>query len=164
MPQQKQQQQRRRKITEYGLQLQEKQKTKISYGLREKQFRLYFVQAAKDRAQTGQTLLQILESRLDNVVFRSGLAVSRAHARQLISHRHFTLNGQRVSIASILVKPGDSITPYDPKTVNLEEGREVAPWVELNKKTLRVEVDHLPNSDELPLEFDTQKIVQFYSR
>jgi len=161
---QKQQQQRRRKVTEYGLQLQEKQKTKLAYGLREKQFHLYFISAAKDQSETGQTFLQTLESRIDNVVFRAGLAISRAHARQLISHRHFLLNGKRVSIASILTKPGDKIVPYNVKTINFEPERGTAPWLDLHKKSLAITVEHLPNPEELPLEFDTQKIIQFYSR
>ena len=161
---QKQQQQRRRKITEYGYQLQEKQKTKQAYGLREKQFRLYFESAAKNRSETGNTLLQTLESRLDNVIFRSGLAMSRPQARQLISHRHFALNGRRVSIPSILVKPGDVITPNTLKTVHFEAERGIAPWLDLNKKSLSITVERLPIAEELPLEFDTQKIVQFYSR
>ncbi|MDO8650147.1 MAG: 30S ribosomal protein S4 [Candidatus Berkelbacteria bacterium] len=161
---QKQQQQRRRKITEYGYQLQEKQKAKQAYGLREKQFHLYFASAAKNRSETGNTLLQILESRIDNVIFRSGLAISRPQARQLISHRHFALNGKRVSIPSILVKPGDVITPNTPKTVHFEAERGIAAWLDLNKKSLSITVERLPSADELPLEFDTQKIVQFYSR
>ncbi len=158
------QQQRRRKVTEYGLQLEEKQKTKQAYGLRERQFRLYFSAAAKNQSETGQTLLQTLESRLDNVVFRSGLAISRPQARQLICHRHFALNGKRVSIPSILVKPGDIIEPNSLKTVHFEAERGIAPWLDLNKKALRITIDRLPSVAELPLEFDTQKIVQFYSR
>ena len=161
---QKQQQQRRRKITEYGYQLQEKQKAKQAYGLREKQFHLYFASAAKNRSETGNTLLQILESRIDNVIFRSGLAISRPQARQLISHRHFALNGKRVSIPSILVNPGDVITPNTQKTVHFEAERGIAAWLDLNKKSLSITVERLPSADELPLEFDTQKIVQFYSR
>lgn len=161
---QKPPQQKRRKVTEYGLQLQEKQKTKQAYGLREKQFRLYFVSAAKNASETGQAFLQTLESRMDNVIFRAGLAISRPQARQLISHRHFLLNGHRVSIASILLKAGDVITPNKVKTVNLEAERGIAPWLDVNKKSLMVTVERLPNPEELPLEFDTQKIIQFYSR
>lgn len=157
-------QQRQRKITEYGYQLQEKQKARIAYGLRERQFHLYYAMAAKNRAQTGEALLQILESRLDNVVFRSGLATTRAQARQLISHRHFKLNGKRVSIPSILVRPTDVIEPNSEKSLTFSNELGTAPWLELNKKTRRVTVEHLPQADELPLEFDTQKIVQFYSR
>lgn len=158
------QQQRRRKVTEYGTQLQEKQKTKQAYGMREKQFRRYFVTAAKNRAETGQTLLQTLESRIDNVIFRAGLAISRKHARQLISHRHFSLNGKRVNIPSILVRPGDVIEPQTVNSIDFQTERGTTPWLKLNKKGLKISVDHLPTADELPLEFDTQKIVQFYSR
>lgn len=158
------QQQRRKKITEYGAQLQEKQKAKHEYGLREKQFRRYFTIAAKDRAQTGETLLQILETRLDNVIFRAGLAITRAQARQLVSHRHFKLNGKRVTVASIQVKVGDVIEPNSLKTVNFQSEIANAKWLKLDKKTLTVTVERLPASEELPLEFDTQKIVQFYSR
>lgn len=157
-------QQKRKKVTEYGLQLQEKQKTKLAYGLREKQFRLYFIQASKNRAETGQIFLRTLESRLDNVVFRAGLATSRSHARQLISHRHFALNGRRVNIPSIIVKASDVLKPHSTKKVNFEAERPVAPWLDLNKKTLVITVERLPRAQELPLEFDTQKIVQFYSR
>lgn len=161
---QQKQQRRRKKVTEYGMQLQEKQKTKRAYGLREKQFRRYYLMAAKNRSETGQTLLQELESRLDNVIFRSGLAVSRSQARQLISHRHFKLNGKRVSIASILVRIGDSIEPHSIKSVKFTPERGVSPWLKLDKKSLRLTVERLPLKEELPLEFDTQKIVQFYSR
>lgn len=161
---QKPPQQKRRKITEYGYQLQEKQKTKQAYGLREKQFRGYFTAAAKNRAETSQTFLQTLESRLDNVIFRAGLAISRSQARQLVSHRHFALNGKRVNIPSILVKPGDVIAPNTLKTVQFEAERGIASWLDLNKKTLVITIERLPNAEELPLEFDTQKIVQYYSR
>jgi len=109
-------------------------------------------------------LLQILESRLDNVLYRSGLAISRPQARQLISHRHFSVNGHRVNIPSILVRPGDIISPHNLKTIHFEPEHGIAPWLDLNKKSLTVTVDRLPSADELPLEFDTQKIVQFYSR
>lgn len=161
---QKPPQQKRRKITEYGYQLQEKQKAKQAYGLREKQFRSYFISAAKNRAETSQTFLQTLESRLDNVIFRAGLAISRSQARQLVSHRHFALNGKRVNIPSILVKPGDVIVPNTLKTVQFEAERGIASWLVLNKKTLVITIERLPNAEELPLEFDTQKIVQYYSR
>lgn len=161
---QKPPQQKRRKITEYGYQLQEKQKAKQAYGLREKQFRSYFISAAKNRAETSKTFLQTLESRLDNVIFRAGLAISRSQARQLVSHRHFALNGKRVNIPSILVKPGDVIVPNTLKTVQFEAERGIAPWLDLNKKSLTITIERLPNAEELPLEFDTQKIVQYYSR
>ena len=155
---------RQKKISEYGAQLQEKQKTKQAYGLREKQFRRYFAQAAKDRSLTGQNLLQALESRFDNVIFRAGLALTRPQARQLVSHRHFKLNGVRVNIPSLAIKPGDVIEPYDIKTITAQTEIPPAAWLDVNKKTLQVKVERVPGADELPLEFDTQKVVQFYSR
>jgi len=155
---------RQKKVSEYGTQLQEKQKAKQAYGLREKQFRRYFTTAAKVRSQTGQTLLQLLESRLDNVIFRAGLAMTRPQARQLVTHRHFKLNGSRVNIPSLMVKPGDVIEPYTLNTVSHQTEIPCATWLDLDKKSLKVKVERLPNPEELPLEFDTQKIVQFYSR
>lgn len=157
-------QKRQRKVTEYGTQLQEKQKTKQAYGLREKQFRRYFTQASKNRSQTGQTLLELLERRLDNVVFRAGLARSRAQARQYVLHRHFLLNSKRVNISSIIVNVGDIITPVKKEFHEIRQEVAPATWLIVNKKTLEIKVDHLPGSTELPVEFDTQKIVEFYSR
>lgn len=164
MPKQQTNQRRQRKITEYGSQLQEKQRLRNNYGLREKQFRRYFGLASKHRGQTGKALLETLERRLDNVVFRSGLAQSRAHSRQLISHRHFMLNGSRVSIPSIIVNTGDIIEPYKkdgieirPETIDLE-------WLAVDKKALKITVQSLPSEAELPIEFDTQKVIEFYSR
>ncbi|OGD61083.1 hypothetical protein A3A71_02500 [Candidatus Berkelbacteria bacterium RIFCSPLOWO2_01_FULL_50_28] len=155
---------RKRKVTEYGTQLQEKQKARIAYGLREKQFRRYFNQAAKDKAQTGNSLLTLLERRIDNVVFRAGLVQSRAQARQLISHRHFKLNGRRINVASILVTVGDVIEPVSAKDLNLRQDISQTSWLKTDKKTLKVTVESFPSAEELPLEFDTQKIVEFYSR
>jgi len=155
---------RPRKITEYGYQLQEKQKAKAAYGIREKQFRNYYTVAAKDRAQTGNTLLQILELRLDNVIFRAGLAKTRSQARQLVSHRHFKLNGRRVSIASIQVSVNDIIEPNKTSTLEFNKELPCPKWLKVNPKLFKISVERVPNEDELPLEFDTQKIVQFYSR
>lgn len=155
---------RKRKVTEYGTQLQEKQKARIAYGLREKQFRRYFDLASKDKAQTGNGLLTLLERRIDNVVFRAGLALSRAQARQFISHRHFKLNGRRINVASILVTIGDVIEPVSVKEMNLRQDISPTNWLKTDKKTLKVTVESFPSGEELPLEFDTQKIVEFYSR
>lgn len=155
---------RPRKITEYGYQLIEKQKAKNTYGLREKQFRNYFTLATKDKEQTGNTLLQILESRIDNVIFRAGLAKTRSQARQLVSHRHFKLNGRRVSIASIQVSVNDVLEPHNTKTITQTKELPVPAWLKVDDKTLKVTVVRQPKEDELPIEFDTQKIVQFYSR
>jgi len=153
-----------KKVSEYGLQLREKQKAKQAYGLREAQFRRYFQVAAKNRAQTGPTLFQLLERRLDNVVFRAGLSLSRAHARQLVSHRHFLLNGKRVSLPSILVKTSDKIEPVTPKKFSLRSDATTAGWLKVDKKKLTVTVASLPESADLPAEYDSQKIVEFYSR
>lgn len=163
-PQQKQQRARQRKITEYGTQLQEKQKTRNAYGLREAQFRRYYNLAAKFRGQTGQMLLKNLESRLDNVLFRAGLAKTRAQARQLVSHRHFKLNGLRVSIPSIAVKVGDVIEPHKGGEIEFAPETTAADWLKVDKKTGKVTVTRLPEASDLPIEFDTQKIVEFYSR
>lgn len=155
---------RPKKLTEYGQQLVEKQKTKQAYGLRETQFRRYYNTAAKFRGKTGEMLLQTLERRLDNVLFRAGFAKTRAQARQLVNHRHIILNDVRVSIPSALVSVGDVMRPY--KTTNLEFHPEApeADWLKVDKKTGKIEVKRLPENTDLPIEFDTQKIVEFYSR
>lgn len=155
---------RQRKLSAYGEQLQEKQKTRNAYGLREAQFRRYFNQAAKLRGQTGTMLLQTLERRLDNVIFRAGLAKTRAQARQMVNHRHFSLNGQRVGIPSILVKVGDVIEPYRDLTVELSENLQEISWLKLDKSGRRITIKELPQTVDLPIEFDTQKIIEFYSR
>ncbi len=161
--QQKQQRVKQRKITEYGIQLQEKQKTRNSYGMREAQFRRYFNAATKFRGQTGMILLQTLERRLDNVLFRAGLVKTRRQARQLLSHRHFTHNGHRVSIASVLVKEGDIIAPYKAGSIEINTDITPADWLKVDK-TGHTTVKRLPKDTELPIEFDTQKIIEFYSR
>lgn len=153
-----------KKVTEYGAQLQEKQKAKQMYGLRERQFERLYLTASKDKAQTGQTLLRMLESRVDNVLYRAGVASTRSQARQLISHRHFMLNGRRISIPSIAVNPGDKLEPYKIKGLEFKGDGTVNKWLTVDKKALKVTVERLPEGSELPLDFDTQKIVQFYSR
>ena len=155
---------RARKVTEYGAQLQEKQKVKQSYGLREAQFRRLFKLAGKNRAQAGLTILQLLERRLDNVVFRAGLAFTLKHARQLLNHRHFRLNDLRVSSASTLVKKGDVITAQNAKKVSIQQGLAPAPWLKVDKKKLQVSVVRLPEAEDLPQEFEPEKIIAFYSR
>ncbi len=162
--QQQQQRTRQKKITEYGAQLQEKQRLRNNYGLREKQFRRYFTLASKQRGQTGRVLLETLERRLDNVLFRAGLALSRAHARQLVSHRHFRLNGHRVNIPSIMVSVGDKIEPHKKELVTIRPETVDMKWLDLDKKTMSVTVKSFPDESELPIEFDTQKVIEFYSR
>lgn len=155
---------RQKKITEYGAQLQEKQKTRNAYELREKQFRLYFNRANKFRGQTGQVLLQLLERRLDNAIFRSGLAKTRAQARQMVSHRRFSLNGERVNIASIQLKPGDVVAACKPEAITAVPELKPADWLKVDDKKKAFTVKHLPEKADLPIEFDTQKIIEFYSR
>ncbi|MEX0594784.1 MAG: 30S ribosomal protein S4 [Patescibacteria group bacterium] len=159
-----QQKARQRKITEYGQQLIEKQKTKRAYGMREKQFRGYFAKAAKFRGTTGEVLLQTLERRLDNALFRSGFAKTRQQARQLVSHRHILLNGSRVSIPSILVKEKDVIEPYKNTTLEFHPETAEVDWLKVDKKSGKITVKRLPEGTDLPIEFDTQKIIEFYSR
>ncbi len=155
---------RQKKITEYGSQLQEKQRLRNNYGLREKQFRRYFELAAKLRGQTGRALLEQLERRIDNVLFRAGLATSRAHARQLVSHKHFKVNGKRVNIASLTVKDNDQIEPVSLKGLSIRPEAGDYSWIDVDKKTLKVKITGQPTEADLPIEFDTQKVIEFYSR
>ena len=155
---------RPKKISEYGQQLQEKQRLRNTYGLREKTFRRLYLLAAKNRSQTGQALLTNLERRLDNVIFRSGLASTRPQARQLIGHRHFCLNGRRVSIPSQLVVPGDKLTMNREGKIEVNPNSQSADWLKVEKKTGQITVSRYPEVSELPIEFDTQKVIEFYSR
>ncbi len=150
------------KLSEYGQQLREKQKARFTYGLREKQFRNYFTRAAQSGEATGTLLLQLLERRLDNVLYRLSLTQSRAQARQMVTHGHVTVNGQKVSIPSYLVKVGDTI-----QLVKVEaQPREVTipAWLSFDKKKNVGSVDHLPEREDLDLEINEQLIVEFYSR
>ncbi|MBI4948129.1 30S ribosomal protein S4 [Candidatus Berkelbacteria bacterium] len=162
--QQGQQKARQKKVSEYGQQLQEKQKTRNAYGMREAQFRRYFLAASKFKGQTGQMLLQILERRLDNAIFRAGMAKTRRQARQMISHRRFTLNGVRISVPSILVSEKDVIAPYSGVTIEFNQDIPESLWLKVDKKAVKATVERLPINNDLPIEFDTQKIIEFYSR
>jgi len=157
-------QKRQKKISQYGTQLKEKQSLRNSYGLREEQFRRYFNIAAKFRGQTGMVLLQLLEIRLDNIIFRAGLAKTRAQARQMVSHRHIKLNGQRTSIPSIQVKKGDIVEPYKSGKFEILKEIKAPDFLKVDTKSGKIEVKRLPESDELPLEFDTQKVIEYYSK
>lgn len=161
----------RRKLSEYGKQLREKQKLRRMYGLREKQFRRYVDEAMRRRGVTGENLLQLLESRLDNVVYRLGMAVSREQARQLVSHRFFTVNGRRVNIPSYLVRPGDVIQVHESKNntaiVQNMRGRRqglVPAWLSFDANELRGEVLSVPTRDQIDTQVQEQLIVEFYSR
>ncbi|HZV49385.1 MAG TPA: 30S ribosomal protein S4 [Candidatus Dormibacteraeota bacterium] len=161
---------RRRKTSDYGLQLRAKQKARRTYGLLEKQFRNYFEMAEREPGVTGLNLLRHLELRLDNVVYRLGLAASRKQARQLVSHRHFTVNGRTVNIPSFQVKPGDEIRTREPASpvisVALESSRvrTVPSWLALNEAERSGRVLALPERDEMESGVEEQLIVEFYSR
>ena len=164
--------QQRKKMSEYGVQLREKQKARRFYGILESQFRKYFEMAVRKRGVTGENLLQILESRLDNVVYRLGLASSRAESRQLIRHGHFNVNGSRVDIPSYLLKPGEVITVNDkskssPKIKDLSElaeGKNIPQWLELDKENLIGRVITLPTREEIDLPIQEHLIVELYSK
>ena len=151
--------QKRAKLSEYGTQLREKQKTKSYYGVGEKQFRGYFEMASNKKGITGENLLQILESRLDNVVYRLGFGASRAQARQLVNHGQFAVNGQRVDIPSYLVKAGDVITVRENKKENgaikanieANSARPVPAWLELNNETLSGKVVRLASREDVDI-------------
>lgn len=160
----------RRKISGYGVQLQEKQKLRHMYGLNEKQFRNLFNRAVKMKGIAGENFMFLLESRLDNLVFRLGWANSRAGARQLVSHGHITVNGKKVNIPSYLVQPGDTIGLRE-RSRNLKsikeamEGRHHLPaYVELDENAMEGKYIRLPSRDELSQDIDERQIVEFYSR
>lgn len=162
----------RKKQSEYGLQLNEKQKVKFIYGVLEKQFRKYYVMATKKQGITGEMLLQILESRLDNVVFRLGLANTRREARQIVNHGHITVNGQKVDIPSYLVKPGDVIAVREKSknSVRIKEivetnaNRVVPKWLSKDKNTLTGKVITLAARDDIDYEVEEHLIVELYSK
>ena len=162
----------KKKLSEYGTQLREKQKTKSFYGVGEKQFRKYFEMAENKKGITGEVLLQILESRLDNVVYRAGFGVSRAQARQLVNHGHFDVNGVKTDIASYLVKAGDVITvrenKKDNKTIkeNMEvnSSRPIPEWLEMNSEKLEAKVVRLASREDVDLPVEEHLIVELYSK
>ena len=162
----------RSKASEYGTQLREKQKAKRYYGLLENQFRNYFEMAERRPGQTGENLLSILESRLDNVVYRLGFAMSRAEARQLVSHGHFTVNGRKVNIPSYLVKPGMVITLKDSSKslekikANVEANafRQAPKWLEYDPNNMIAKVTALPARDDIDLPIEEHLIVELYSK
>ncbi|MFG6318362.1 MAG: 30S ribosomal protein S4 [Clostridia bacterium] len=164
--------QKRTKLSEYGTQLREKQKTKSFYGVGEKQFRGYFQMASNKKGITGTNLLQILETRLDNVVYRLGFGSSRPQARQMVTHGNFEVNGKKVDIASYLVKPGDVITVREIRKdnpvikANVEAGatRPVPEWLELNSEKLSGKVIRLVNREEIDLPVEEHLIVELYSK
>ena len=162
----------RKKNSEYGLQLRAKQMARRYYGVLESQFAKYFDMAARQQGMAGENLLRILESRLDNVIYRLALASSRPQARQMVRHGYFTVNGHRVNIPSYLVKPGDVIAVCD-KMKSYESlkalaeangSRPIPQWLDMNKNTLEAKVQNLPNRDEIDLEVEEHLIVELYSK
>jgi small subunit ribosomal protein S4 len=171
-PGQKTQGKQRQKISEYGRQLREKQKMRRYYGVHETQFENYFQEAARVPGQTGRTFLQLLERRLDNVVYRLNLATSRAQARQLVTHRHFRLNGKIINVPSIIVRPGDVLTIGERSlkapvfAANLEVARSRRPpeWLEWNEGESSGKMLQIPSREQIDTPVDEQLIVEFYSR
>ena len=160
----------RRKMSEYGMQLNEKQKVKFIYGVLEKQFRKYYTMATKRHGITGEMLLQILETRLDNVAFRLGFAGTRREARQMVNHSHITINGKKVNIPSYLVKPGDVIAiketsvPKFKENVEANSTRIVPDWLDADKNTLSGRVVALPTREHIDYEVEEHMIVELYSK
>ena len=162
---------RRKKTSEYGIQLREKQKAKYTYGVLEKQFRIMFEKASRSKGITGEVLLQLLEVRLDNLVFRLGLAPTRDAARQLVSHRHIVVDGKVVNIPSYSVKPGQVIGVRE-KAKSLEVITDVLagfnhskyPWIEWDQTTLSGKLLHTPERADIPENITEQLIVELYSK
>ena len=163
---------RRRRTSDRGLQLREKQKARYSYGTLERQFRKTFVMAEKQAGITGENLLVLLERRLDNVVYRLGFADSRKQARQLVRHGHITLNGRKTNIPSYLVKEGDSVswregsrkTEYFKTLAESIEGKTVLNWLSLDRQTLVGQVLTMPTPEQVGAMFDAKAVTEYYSR
>jgi len=163
---------RRPRTTVYGTQLREKQKLRRMYGILEKQFRAYYAEAARLSGSTGLNLLQLLESRLDNVVYRMGFGVTRAECRQLVSHKSVMVNGKKVNIASYNVKPGDeiAITEKSKKQLRISSAMEIAeqigivPWVEVDTKEVKGVFKSLPDRADLPPDINEALVVALYSK
>lgn len=160
------------RISEYGMQLREKQKAKINYGVTERQFLRYFDKALKRPGVTGDYLLQLLELRLDNIVYRLGFAETRAQARQLVNHGFFEVNGKKVDIPSFATKPGDIVTvrankktsKYMQTQKDKMKGAQVQEWVELKPNDMSGKVLSVPTSEQIGNQINTQLIVEHYSR
>ena len=163
---------KRKKVSKYGSQLKEKQKLKFIYGMMEKPFRHYFELASKMEGKAGDNLISRLESRLDNVAFRMGMALTRREARQLVTHGHFTVNGKRVDIPSYIVSVGDEIAVCEKSRSNAKfkdiaeqtQGRVVPLWLDANKETYSAKVTRLPKPEDLDYEAETHLIVELYSK
>lgn len=164
---------RRQRLSDYALQLREKQKVRRIYGILEKQFRNYYKKAAQQKGSTGENLLNLLEGRLDNVVYRMGFAVTRAQARQLVSHKSITVNGSKVNIPSFQVSEGDTISLTEKAKNQLrvkeaitmsQEIDAVGEWLDVNADKAEGVFKRLPDRDELPADINEQLIVELYSK
>ena len=162
----------KKKMGEYGMQLREKQTTRRYYGVLEKQFKNYYEEAARKEGMTGENLLILLERRLDNTIYRMGLAESHRDARQLVLHAHFTLNGKKVNIPSILVKPGDVISVKESSRDSVKikalaealESKNAPKWLDVDKTNLTAKVVSFPAREDIDFEFNEQLIVELYSK
>jgi len=163
---------RRKRLSEYGIQLREKQKAKRIYGVFERQFKRFYWMAARQKGSTGDNLMNFLERRLDNVIFLAGFAESRAQARQIISHGHITVDGQRVSIPSYLVKPEQAVAPVARESsqkvvqshLEITKGEGVPPWLVCDPKKAEIKVLRLPTTDEFSNQIQSQLIVELLAK
>ena len=161
-----------RKMSEYGLQLREQQKAKFIYGVLEKPFRNYYKKAQRQPGQTGENLMIMLETRLDNVIFRMGFARTRKEARQIVDHKHVLVNGKQVNIPSYLIKAGDVIEIKEDckgsqrykDIIEVTGGRTVPAWVEVDQDNLKGEIKELPKREEIDVPVDEMLIVELYSK
>lgn len=164
--------QRRTRVTDYATQLRMKQLIRRYYGVLEKKFRLYYQEADRVKGSTGENLLRLLESRLDNVVYRMGFAVTRAEARQLVSHKSVLVNGHVVNIASYAVQPGDAVSIRDKAkkqlriaaAIDLSQQREPTSWIDVDAKEMSGTYKAYPDMDQLPPEFKVSYVVELYSK
>lgn len=164
--------QRRTKLSDYGLQLREKQKVKRIYGLLERQFRTYFEKADRQKGATGLNLLKRLETRLDSIVYRLGFADSRPEARQLVLHRHFLVNGKPVNVANFILRVGDEVAvrPKSQKAVPIVRAmenvkkREIPDWLDLNGSEFKGKIKYLPERTHVTLPIEENLVVELYSR
>lgn len=164
--------QSRKKSSEYGIQLRAKQQARRYYGIQEGQFRSYFVEAERHQGVTGENLLRICETRLDNIVYSLGWASSRAEARQLVTHGHFKVNGSRVNVPSYLTKVGQTISVCEKSrdndkikaVVEANASRPVPKWLDLNREALEAKIVNLPERDEIQVPVEEHLIVEYYSK
>ncbi len=164
--------QKRTKVTDYGVRVREKQKLKRIYGVMERQFKLYFHEAERLKGNTGETLLSLLERRLDNVVLASGFALSRNHARQLVNHGHFTVNGKWVDVSSFQVRPGDIVAPRSTEAtrkavaeaIEVNKSQPVPNWLEVNRDALSTRVVSIPRREDVPHPIQEQLIIELCSK